>query len=172
MKILLFTLLLCAVPASAQTVESRYDKFKDQTLYLVRPFSVYKDDSQTLTVALAAAHQGEQHKTPESVALFFTSRAGDWLYLRETEVRAIVNGERLILGVARPEKRKTDYTRNSRYSRSGVFVEEMFRLDVPVGVFMKLANGESVEMQVGPAEFKLEKDQKSVFQQFGNRIAP
>lgn len=144
---------------------TRYDKFKDQTTVLFYPMAVsgtarYLLSSEMLGLFAAFTYSGKtQPASVSEVIIAFTSTSPDWVYLKDRELIALVDGERLPLGEA---------ARDSSVKYGGV--EEMLAVTVSYDHLLKLTNARVVEMKLGDREIKLKEKHLEALRDLASRM--
>lgn len=161
----LMFLLLLASPLHAQGIKQKiktfrnskrfivkYDKFKNRTWV-----SVWFATGSKFGGALSGevSFQGEE---PEGKADYFFALASysrSWRFLDESdrELYAIIDGERMRLGIGDRD--------SSIMPGASVREDITFKLDAET--FAKIANSKSVELKVGLIEFKLKDEHQEAF---------
>lgn len=140
--------MISAITISAQTVEKKYDRFKDETTLTAVIFQKAMDaDSGSVKWMLETKFAGEKATAEPKLldmTLDITSKNGR---LIDPTVRAIVDGERVTLGQLK--KSSTTYV--------GTVIEVAW-LAVPIETVRKMANAKSVEMRAGDIEIDLSAD--------------
>ena len=185
MKIILTILLLLALapplPAQVKTqtesdikakikgfknnkrFEVYYDKFKDQTRVAVSSFNVGGDGAYIMSGSMLGIgayffFEGKELKGEiKHYILFFNSTSREWRFLRNSQLYALVDGERFELG---------EGTRRSDVRQGGVSEQLLFKL--PEDIFKKLAEAKSAELRVGPVEMTLKAEHKTAFRDLYN----
>jgi hypothetical protein len=130
--------------------ETKYDKFKDKTTVQFKRLPLTGTgrrvfSGETLYLIGAFQFKGQALATPVNVAyLGFLSESENWLYLQDKHLIALIDGERVDLGIA------------DRDSDIGLGkVTELLIFEIPYETLSKIANGTNVEMQLGSREFRL-----------------
>lgn len=130
--------------------ETKYDKFKDETTVQFKRLPLTGTgrrlmSGETLYLIGAFRFKGQTLAASVNVAyLGFISESENWLYLRDRDLIALIDGERLVLGSA---ERDSDVGLGR--------VSEVLVFEIPHETLLRLANGTQVEMQLGLREFKL-----------------
>jgi hypothetical protein len=128
----------------------KYDKFKDQTMVFVGPFSLtgsmeYAFTSSTISIYAAFVFKGQKTDQPvDTLTLGFVHTGKEWQFLKSSDVYVLADGERMVLGEG---SRDSDLKIGS--------VEETVEVTLSADMFSKIANSKVVEMKVGSREFKL-----------------
>jgi hypothetical protein len=145
--------------------ETHYDKFQDKTTVSFKPLPLTGGarlafKGEMLSLMGAFQFKGKSLAQPVSAAeLGFLSTSQDWLFLRDQHLIALVDGERVNLGVA---------MRDSDISLWQV--KEVLVFDVSYETLSKIANGSSVEMQLGSREFKLKDNHLYTLRELASRM--
>jgi hypothetical protein len=166
MKILILLALLSLVPVpepkeriksfrNSKRFEVKYDKFTDETRISVGPFLVgsfkayFMRGSQLEMSALFF-----MTKSPvKEIYLVFESSSRDWRFLRNSELYALADGERLAFG----EADDTD----SRIRGRGV--SEAVSYAIPLDAFFKLAKASHAELKIGNIQLELKDEHLEAF---------
>src|SRR5438874_1391008 len=135
---LTFTLLLAfcglAVAQGGETdLRQKIKNFKNSRRFLVK-YDKFKD------------------KTVETFYIGFDYSGKEWEFLKERDVYALVDGERMKFGEA---ARDSDINLGS--------VKEVLSIAVGADAFEKIANAKVVEMKLGDREFKLKAEHLQAF---------
>ncbi len=147
---------------------TRYDKFKDQTSIILAPFPVtgtirYVMSSEMLGMGAMFIHPGQKlSRTVDKIALYFQSSSKDWKYLRDRQLIALIDGERVPLG---------EGERNSDIKLGGV--EETLFFPISRETLARITNGKMVEIQLGGVrEFVLKDKLLEALRDFESRMTP
>ena len=136
----------------------KYDKFKDRTVVRVGPFGLTGSMEYALTNTMIGILAGFGYegaaiqKSVEAFSLGFTYSGKEWEFLKDRDVYALVDGERMQLGKA---DRASDINLGS--------VEELLSVSMDTATFNKIANAKVVEIKVGNREFKLKNEHLQAF---------
>lgn len=147
--------------------ETKYDKFKDTTTVQFKRLPLTGTSRRVLSgetlYFIGAFHfKGQVIAMPVSVAqIGFLSESEDWLYLRDSHLTALIDGERVDLGIA---------NRDSNVGKEKV--NELLIFEVSYETLLKIANGATVEMQLGPREFKLKDSHLYALRDLAARMKP
>ncbi|MEI8102436.1 MAG: hypothetical protein WCG61_02795 [Chlorobium sp.] len=140
-------------------------KFKFKTEYeeINNYTSVGFDDMQLGNNLKLRAHfisSGKVITTPETVSVTFVSNTENWRYLEFRPINLLLNGtERISLGV--PKNRTSVH--------SGSVLEQM-NIDVPVEIFLKIVNSNSIEGSIGVTKFKFKESQIEALRDFATKM--
>lgn len=133
------TILVFGLTISGQTVERKYDRFKDKTEISIPLGKTGMDANfNSLSLSLTAVVSGEviPSDPPVFMSLVITSR--EWKLLRaDLTLRAIVDGERITVG---------EFTRNYSNVYRGATMEGAI-MPVTTATLRKLVDGKKVEFQ-------------------------
>jgi hypothetical protein len=139
----------------------RYDRFDDRTFVTVGPFFLdhdLLDPNNNFQMASGFSFAGASQSQPvEQYQLIFLSSDEDWKFSDNSDLKAIVDGERMALGEA-SRKSKVDSTWMGE-----VKTKETLLIDVPADVFNKIAHAKKVEMRLGKKEFKIKEEHRHAF---------
>lgn len=169
MKTLLILICVCLVCAAAvtvtgqdkraditgQSVERKYDRFKDETTVNLKPQRILdsKSPRHVLEMSAEATFKGERPRQgDETVRVTFTSLAGENPYQEPLELNFIVDGERVrgaAAGVGIPYNPKASPAPDLKVARD---ITAFVSLDA----LSKITSGKAVEMRLGPTELTLD----------------
>lgn len=130
-----------------QTIEQKYDKFKDETTVKLKPQKIREiaKPREELSLSVEATYKGERPLRPKEVFLIFDSISEKYIYRDEAEVLFVVDGKRIEAGEA-----------YAVTSFPGVTFEKVaLKLTVPFDRFAEIANGKMIEMRLGKTEVTL-----------------
>lgn len=150
----------------AHGIRSEYDKFKDRTLVYSDYMRVYGSDwnRDPLELSVQFSYPGRTASAPAGVLLYFWSATPNWRFKELPTLLAIVDQERVTLGTA------TNIEQDVHVDRYSVSAREYVSIIVSVAAFRKLAQANAIEMQLGPAEFKLQDRHIATFRAISSRI--
>lgn len=135
-------------------VGREYDRFKDltsvrlQPMKIPAPFVNYNVGIYDLWIEAGYAYQGQVTRQPDTVILIFGTQSRGWSFAVSRDLTLLVDGERLSLGTTGHQGEPGSYL-GSSWVREAMFVQ------LPYGVFNKIANAKAVEVQLGSFEFAL-----------------
>jgi hypothetical protein len=145
-------------------IETSYDEHKDVTTVRLSPMQVYgepiassnyigRDEAQFYA---SFTYSGRTLKVPpDRVLISLISSSEDWKYTDFRKPLAFVDGKRLKLG---PLEHLPSFTVNAPASlTSDDYIKQEIAISVPYKTFLRVANGNKVQIRMGPREFKLEK---------------
>ncbi len=147
----------------APQVKIEYDRFKDRTSVALWPMKIpLQSEYLTLELVVVTTYPGQE--LPDSledldVLIAFTSRSHEWQFQRNTNLIAILDGERQRFGTM---------TRESD-TENGLLVEDL-RMMISEETLATLANSKTVEMQLGNVEFKLGENHLQGLKEFVARL--
>jgi hypothetical protein len=131
-------------------VKKEYDRFRgmttarlDEMTLIDRPLS-----SERLTLRVEATYESDKGGRPKNVTLIFNSQAPRLRLYQGQEAIFLADGERL-RSVSAVEGMPEQYGTLTRYERKDVVVR--------YEDFVKIANAQTVEMQLGAVETKFDK---------------
>lgn len=156
----IFLLLLLTIPVYSQTdLEARiktfrnndrfsvkYDKFRGETEVSIGPFSL-----KGIKFRMSAYFIATDSPTKD-IYIEFRSLSRDWKFLRNSELYALADGERLLLG---------DGSQDRELLRYGV--KETIQYKIPVETFAQLAKARSAELKIGNVQFRLKDEHLEAF---------
>lgn len=167
MKILILALLLLTFIPAPQDLESKiktfrnskrfsvkYDKFRDDTHVSVGPFFVGGTKAYVwrgLKLEMSA-HIFLDRQPVKYVYLRFASHTRDWTFLKNSEMLALVDGERMQFG---------EGERDSDIRRGGV--SESLVYSIPLEQFAKIGQATNAELKIGTVELALKDEHKEAF---------
>lgn len=103
---------------------------------------------------------GKVVTTPKTVLVTFVSSTEDWRYLQYRPIYLLLNGaERLTLGV--PE--------NNTSVHSGSVLEQM-SIEIPIEIYLKIVNSNSIEGSIGITKFNFKKSQIEALRDFATKM--
>jgi hypothetical protein len=162
--ILICVCLMCVVivtgqdkraDSTGQSVERKYDRFKDQTTVKLKPQRIIdsKSPRHVLEMSAEVTFKGEQPtQWDEMVQIVFISSAEKNPYREPVELNFIVDGQRV--------KGATSRVGSPYNPRSPLADDMKVAYDIVAFVSLdsmrKVANGKKVEMQLGPTELILD----------------
>lgn len=145
----------------------RYDKFKERTLYStgeeLNRNKAYSTSGDDIGMHITAAYScpGENLPCrPDTVLMTLVSYRDNFTYQDVTEFLVIADSVHINASVGK---------RTAEVDHLGFRVETM-TVWLPLADFIKLANGSSVEAQLGPMEFSIGGDLLSDLRQFAIEI--
>jgi hypothetical protein len=140
-------------------VETKYDKFRDQTkitldckVYYKGPFALFLDVEGT--------YPKQSATPPESVQFGLTAMSGKEHYKKSRHLIVLADGHRLDLG---------DLDRDVD-EEEGFLIFEKMLTTVPFRTILKIANSQSVEMQLNEIEFTLAPEALEALRDFASRF--
>lgn len=144
MRIVLCLLLIVSLYLQPQ--KTKYDKFKDETTVLIGPDYVDVKNGGRLEIAAYFSYKGQDKTNKLIIGLAFYSSSRNWRFIDDDHLIAIVDGERLDLGIP---------VSNERQLARRVGVDESLAFSLTREQFRKLGHASKVEMQLGRVEFRL-----------------
>lgn len=136
-----------------------YDKFKDQSIVSVGPFSTPPESKGTrgmFGVYARFLFQGSEVKTPvDTFYLGIVCYGRDWQFLHAEKVYLLIDGERLSIDAQRSS--------NIGDSRWSSLTSEWLIIPVDVDVFQRIVNAKSVELKAGNFETRLKEEHQTAF---------
>lgn len=133
----------------------RYDKFRDSTLVSVGPFFIGGTKAYVMSgfqLEMSAHFFWNTEQQSQHVYLRFKSTSRDWKFLKDSELLALVDGERMRFGEG---ERDSDIGRR-RVSESMIYT-------VPTDLFVRLGKAASAELKLGRIELALKDEHKEAF---------
>jgi hypothetical protein len=132
----------------------RYDKFRDDTLVSVGPFYVGGTKSYVVSgfQLEMTAYLFLDKEPVKYLYIRFHSSSRDWTFLKNSELLALVDGERMQFG---------EGDRDSDVRRGGV--SESMVYAIPVERFEKMGRATSAELKIGSVELTLKDEHKEAF---------
>jgi hypothetical protein len=103
---------------------------------------------------------GNKLSTPDIIELTFASSSEDWRYLTYRDLRLLLNGvERISLP-----------TPNNSNTVGRGYVLEQMSVTLPIAVFLKIVNSDTVEGSIGTTNFKFNKSQIEALRDYASRL--
>jgi len=132
----------------------RYDKFRNDTIVSVGPFFIGGTKSYVVRgFQLEMTAYLLLDKGPiDHIYLRFDSSSRDWTFLKNSELLALVDGERMQFG---------EGDRDSDIRRGGV--SESMIYPIPIERFLKMGQAASTELKIGRVELTLKDEHKEAF---------
>jgi hypothetical protein len=143
---------------SPYALVEQYDKFSNTSSIRVR-FHL-ANSSQELSFSASTISPGKTIKSPTEISLIFTSHSENWMYLRNSHLTFLVDGEIIDLGQMR---------RDGNVGRG--YVLEFLSLTVNADIFLKIINGKNVEGRLFTSEFKFDEERLEALREFASRLA-
>ncbi|HEY0006375.1 MAG TPA: hypothetical protein VGB17_16455 [Pyrinomonadaceae bacterium] len=147
-------------------IETKYDKFKDETRVRVKYLSVTNKKLGAIDISATYYYQGQTPSKPDSITLSFSSTSREWAFLNNRELAIIADGQRFLYDDAALV--------NARLN-SGPYVEsvsERLSVPLPLADFLKIINSKSVQMKLGRFDFSLAQDHLEALRDFASRMNP
>lgn len=165
-RLLIIALLIegCATTRIPQIIVS-YDKFKDEAKIQTSPVIVLNPDVLRLLGTWASyLCKGDTSCKTEYVYINFVSQSyHGWEYLTSRDLIFIADNQRINLGEAiRVGDAGSDV--------AGVKTIELMSVIVPVGIFRKIANAQSLEGKLGTTVFAISHEDRVSFRMLLARI--
>lgn len=185
--------LAATVPAQEKVFKQRFKKLKNSNLFIYK----YDDSKDYTAIAAGPFHvstnseaflagtgmsfitgfefKGQELRQPaERFYIRFISSSKTWRFLENNDLSAMIDSERLSLGKA--ERTGQSGTRvgglmGGLGSGNSYVIEQLTYIFTPE-VFGKLANGKSVELQIGTHELKLKKEHQRAFRDLISLAGP
>lgn len=127
------------------SIGQRYDRFNDMTTILTSKMQI-DGGRRPIRVFASYSFAGKAQKKPEKVSLYFYASAPSAFFREDSMTLAfLVDGEVLRLG----ELKMSDEERTRSLIKQTVLME------MPYETFARIANGKTVEFQIGKDEFKM-----------------
>jgi hypothetical protein len=136
------------------TIITSYDKFEDRTRYSTTSVIIRSSYSEELRISGFISHKGRGVGMPiEFIGLVFFSASTDWKYLKDSDLNAIVDGQRVPIG---PVSRNDSELPRASDVYSDTRLRETLMFRVPYLKLKRISNAKIVEMRLGSTEFDLE----------------
>src|SRR5262245_57852615 len=155
--------------SAGQTVERKYDRFKDETTVTLKRQRILdsKSPRQVLEMAAKATFKGEKPTDLfDAVEIVFTSSAEKSPYSGSIELNFIVDGERVggsHAGVGKSFTPTPPLAPDLKLAKNIVAV-------VNVDAIRKVAGGKKVEMQLGSTELTLDATTLNNLREFASSV--
>lgn len=140
-------------------IETKYDKFRDQTkisldckVYYKGPFALFLD--------VEGSYPKQSASPPETVQFGLTAMSGKEKYEKSRHLIVLADGQRFDLG---------DLDRDVD-DEEGILIFEKMMTTVPFRTVIKIANSQSVEMQLNEIEFKVPSAALEALRDFASRF--
>ena len=164
-------------PEHGGVIESKYDGFNSETVVTLKKMKVscggksIKNTLKGSCVSLVASLHcpGSQLNYVRYAKLQLVFETKDWDKrhpLGERDLVAIADGERVKLGTMKLVNQDIDSVQFVDFMR------ELLEVSVTYQQFMKLAQAQSVEMQVGKTQFELRDKNLLALKDLNNRVKP
>lgn len=136
-----------------------YDKFKDQSVVSVGPFSTSSESKRArgmFGIYARFLFPGSQVEAPvKTFYLGIVCYGRDWQFLHTDKVYLLIDGERLVIEAQRNSK-----IGDSRWSS---LTSEWLIIPVDADVFQRMVKAKSVELKAGNFETKLKEEHQTAF---------
>lgn len=146
MRIVLCLLLIASLHLQSAAQKTKYDKFKDETTVSIGPDYVDVKNGARLEIAAYFSHKGQDETNGLIIGLAFYSSSRHWRFIDDDHLFALIDGERLDLGLP---------ISNDRRLARRVGVDESLAFALSREHLRKLSHATKVEMQLGRVEFRL-----------------
>jgi hypothetical protein len=145
--IFLFPILGFAQEPSKPEVQINYDKFKDQTLYLMSGMQVTGNTYEGIQIGAGFTCAGKADCTPPAIGFYITTFVKGYNFFKNRELIILADENRFKLGDMHSMGRKE--------LSEGLVQYEILATPLSVDIFTKICNAKKVEMQLGNVEFEL-----------------
>ena len=160
-------------------IETSYDRIKKLTRVSLIPMQVYGEPlsssqyigSDQANFSASFTHLGRTLRVqPKRVLFSLTSTSQDWKYSDFRKLSALVDGLSLNLG---PMEHVPSFTVSaSANADSDDYISQGIDISVPYKTFLRIANGEKVQLRMGPREFALTKNHLEALRDLAARMVP
>ena len=180
----LAVVITCAAPGFAQgagpapprvsapdaRIQTNYDHVKDTTTVRLIPMQVYGEPlaASTYVGRDEASFSGSFSYSgrtlsdlPARVLFSLVSTSRDWKYTDFRKRVALVDGKSLKLGTLEHVP---------SFAVTADHVSQDFAISVPYATFLRIANGKSVRLRMGPREFKLGENHLEALRDLARRM--
>lgn len=131
--------------ATEAEINDKYDRFQNITLVSTSKMLV-RGKKRSIRTNAEYNFEGKTQKKPKEILLYFYASANSPLFREDNlKLNFLVNNERIPLGemkLADEEKTKTA-------------TKQTIAVKIPYDIFKQIANGKTVEFQIGTLEYKL-----------------
>jgi hypothetical protein len=141
--------------STGQSVERKYDRFKDETIVKLKPQRILdsKSPRQVLEMSAEVTFKGEQSsQQSDEVNIIFTSSAIEKLYRDPAELNFIIDGERV---KGEPAIAGRPFLLDVPLA-SDLKTAQTIRSSINLATLRKIANGKTVEMKLESTELTLD----------------
>ena len=144
------------------SIMTEYDKFRDYTTVSLSEMKIKSDwiDASSLSIKLHFLSKGISIQTPEEISLILISMSKDWKYIKRHSLILLIDNERIDFGDMSYDSKIINYRK----------VMEYMRINIPIEIFLKIANANNVEGQLFATEFILKEEHLEAFRDFANRF--
>jgi hypothetical protein len=143
-------------------IETSYDRAKEITTVWLIPMQVYGEPLASANYVgcdgarfnASFTYSGRTLRAqPKRVLLSLISTSENWKYTDFRKLTALVDGKRLKLG---PLEHVPSFTVNApANSNFDDYISQEIALSLPYETFLRIANGQQVQIRMGPREFEL-----------------
>ena len=167
------------IDADNENIETSYDRTKKITTVSLIPMQVYGEPlsssyyvgSDQASFGASFTHLGRALTAqPRRVLFSLTSTAQDWKYSDFRKLSALVDGQRIKLGAM--EHVPSFTVSASANPNSDDYVSQAIAISVPYKTFLRIANGQSVQIRLGPRQFELKKNHLESLRHLATRMVP
>jgi hypothetical protein len=140
--------------SSEQTVEKKYDRFKDETVVMLKPQQILdsKSPRQVLEMAIKATFKGQRpENVTDTIEITFISSTEKRLNYDREQLNFIVDGER----VKGSEVAALDSTESRPALAPDLKRSQEITAFISFPALRQIAKGKKIEMQLGSTELTL-----------------
>lgn len=140
-------------------VETKYDKFRDQTKVSV-DCKVYYKGPFGLFLTVEGSYPQHSPSPPETVQLGLTAMSAKEKYKKSRRLIVLADGQRFDLGELGKDVEEVEE----------ILIFEKMMTTVPFRTVLQMANSQSVEMQLNEIEFKVPSEALEALRDFTSRF--
>ncbi|HBB87235.1 MAG TPA: hypothetical protein DC047_06435 [Blastocatellia bacterium] len=140
-------------------VETKYDKFRDQTKVSL-DCKVYYKGPFALFLAVEGSYPKQSPSLPETVQLGLTAMSAKEKYKKSRRLIVLADGQRFDLGELGKDVEEVEE----------ILIFEKMMTTVPFRTVLQMANSQSVEMQLNEIEFKVPSEALEALRDFTSRF--
>lgn len=145
-------------PKPSAEIQTRYDKFEDQTSLYVGAVSL---EDCPIAIAAAVISKGKNERAPVAAALFFTRSGEDWEYLKSSrEAIFLVDGKRTRIAISHDGD---VFMGGVSETMTGIISHAMLK---------QLFTGTKIEFKVGSSECVVDDAARDAFRALVKRTTP
>ena len=160
-------------------VETSYDQVKEITTVRLNPMQVYGEplassqyvggDEASFDASFSYSGQTLRAQ-PKRILFSLTSTSQNWKYTDFPKLSALVDGKLLNLG---PLEQLPSFSVNaSANTNSDDYISQGITVSLTYKTFLRIANGNKVQIRMGPRQFDLVANHLEALRYFATRMVP